>query len=150
RQEKNAPRGRNDMKKWLLVLAAAAAAYAPTLRAETYPTRPVTLIAVFGAGSASDTLCRVIAQPLGAALKQPVIVENRPGADGALAAMYVAKANPDGYTLMMATNSPLSADPFLLKDVSYDAVRDFAPVTRVGSFTLMLVIDPSIPAHSIK
>jgi len=138
------------MKKWLLVLAAAAAAYAPTLRAETYPTRPVTLIAVFGAGSASDTLCRVIAQPLGAALKQPVIVENRPGADGALAAMYVAKANPDGYTLMLATNSPLSANPFLLKDISYDAVKDFVPVTRVGSFTLMLVIDPSIPAHSIK
>jgi len=138
------------MKKWLLVLAAAAAIYAPSLRAETYPTRPITLVAVFGAGSASDTLCRVIAQPLGVALKQTVIVENRPGADGALAAMYVAKANPDGYTLMMGTNSPLSADPFLLKDVSYDAVKDFAPVTRVGSFTLMLVIHPSIPANSVK
>jgi tripartite-type tricarboxylate transporter receptor subunit TctC len=105
---------------------------------------------VFGAGSASDTLCRVIAQPLGAALKQPVVVEPRPGADGALAATYVAKANPDGYTLMLATNSPLSADPFLLKDLSYDAVKDFAPVTRVGSFTLMLVINPGIPANSIK
>ena len=139
------------MKKWLLVFAAAAAAlYAPALAAETYPTRPITLVAVFGAGSASDTVCRVLAQPLGAALKQPVIVEPRPGADGALAATYVAKANPDGYTLMLATNSPLSADPFLLKDLSYDAVKDFAPVTRVGSFTLMLVINPSIPAHSLK
>jgi tripartite-type tricarboxylate transporter receptor subunit TctC len=139
------------MKKGLLVLAAAAAAlYAPALAAETYPTRPITLVAVFGAGSASDTVCRVLAQPLGAALKQPVIVEPRPGADGALAATYVAKANPDGYTLMLATNSPLSADPFLLKDLSYDAVKDFAPVTRVGSFTLMLVINPSIPAHSLK
>ena len=124
--------------------------YAPALAAETYPTRPISLVAVFGAGSASDTVCRVLAQPLGAALKQPVIVEPRPGADGALAATYVAKANPDGYTLMLATNSPLSADPFLLKDLSYDAVKDFAPVTRVGSFTLMLVINPSIPAHSLK
>jgi tripartite-type tricarboxylate transporter receptor subunit TctC len=138
------------MKKWLLVLAAATVAYAPALRAQTYPTRPVTLVAVFGAGSASDTICRVIAEPLGAALKQPVIVEPRPGADGALGAQYVAKANPDGYTLMMATNSPLSADPFLFKDVTYDAVKDFAPVTRVGSFTLMLVLNPGVPAHSIK
>jgi tripartite-type tricarboxylate transporter receptor subunit TctC len=104
---------------------------------------------VFGAASASDTICRVLAEPLSGALKQPVIVEPRPGADGALAAQYVAKANPDGYTLMLATNSPLSADPFLL-DVSYDAVKDFAPVTRVGSFTLMLVINPGIPVHSLK
>jgi tripartite-type tricarboxylate transporter receptor subunit TctC len=139
------------MKAWLLVVAAAAAiSHVPASRAQSYPTRPITLVAVFGAGSASDTLCRVIAQPLGAALKQPVVVEPRPGADGALAATYVAKANPDGYTLMLATNSPLSADPFLLKDLSYDAVKDFAPVTRVGSFTLMLVINPGIPAHSLK
>ena len=139
------------MKKWLLVLAAAAAAfYAPGLHAQTYPTRPISLVNVFGAGSGSDTVCRVLAEPLGAALKQPVIVEDRPGADGALGATYVAKANPDGYTLMMATNSPLSADPFLLKDLSYDPIKDFTPVTRVGSFTLMLVINPSIPAHSVK
>ena len=139
------------MKKWLLVLAAAAAAaYSPALRAQTYPTRPVTLVSVFGAGSASDTICRVLAEPLGVALKQPVIVEDRPGADGALGATYVAKAIPDGHTLMLATNSPLSADPFLLKDLSYDAIKDFSPVTRVGSFTLILVINPGIPAHSIK
>jgi tripartite-type tricarboxylate transporter receptor subunit TctC len=139
------------MKRWLLVLAAAAAAaYAPTLRAQTYPTRPVTLVSVFGAGSASDTICRVLAEPLGTALKQPVIVEDRPGADGALGATYVAKANPDGHTLMLATNSPLSADPHLLKDLSYDAIKDFTPVTRVGSFTLMLVLNPGIPAQSLK
>ena len=138
------------MKKWLLVLAAAAACYAPVLRAETYPTRPITLVVPFGAGSGSDTVARVIGERLGAALKQSVVVEPRPGADGALSATYVAKASPDGYTLLMATNSPLSADPFLLKDLSYDAAKDFTAVTRVGSFTLMLVINPSIPAHSIK
>jgi tripartite-type tricarboxylate transporter receptor subunit TctC len=139
------------MTKMLLILAAAGTVLGGTaLGAETYPSRPISLIAVFGAGSASDTVCRVIAEPLGVALKQPVIVEPRPGADGALAAQYVAKSSPDGYTLMLATNSPLSADPFLLKDVSYDAVKDFAPVTRVGSFTLMLVVNPGIPASSIK
>ncbi|HEY2135201.1 MAG TPA: tripartite tricarboxylate transporter substrate binding protein [Xanthobacteraceae bacterium] len=139
------------MTKVLLVLMAAGAALcAPALRAEPYPSRPITLISTFGAGSASDTVCRVIAEPLGAALKQSVIVEDRPGADGALAATYVAHAVPDGYTLLLATNSPLSADPFLLKDLSYDAVKDFAPVTRVGSFTLMLVINPAIPAKSLK
>ena len=119
-------------------------------KADDFPSRPITLVSVFGPGSASDTICRIIADPLGAALKQPVIVEDRPGADGAVAAQYVQHANPDGYILMLATNSPLSADPFLLRQVSYDPVKDFAPVTRVGSFTLMLVVNPNLPVHSVK
>src|SRR5262249_7547299 len=138
------------MKKLFLVLLAAGAALCGSALADNYPSRPITFVNPFGAGSASDTISRVIAQRLGAAVNQPVIVEDRPGADGALAATYVAKALPDGYTLLMGTNSPLSADPFLLKDLSYDAIRDFAPVTRVGSLTLMLVINPSVPAKSIK
>jgi tripartite-type tricarboxylate transporter receptor subunit TctC len=133
-----------------IALAAAATVLSTPLRADEFPTRPITIVAVFGPGSASDTICRIIADPLGAALKQPVVVEDRPGADGALAALYVDHATPDGYTLLMATNSPLSADPFLLKDVTYDPVKDFTPVTRVGSFTLMLVVNPSLPVHSVK
>jgi tripartite-type tricarboxylate transporter receptor subunit TctC len=138
------------MKKLALVLAAVAALFATVLRADDYPSRPITFVSVFGPGSASDTICRIVADPLSAALKVPVIVEDRPGADGVVAAQYVQHAAPDGYTLMMATNSPLSADPFLLKDVSYDPVKDFTPVSRVGSFTLMLVINPSLPFHSVK
>jgi len=139
------------MKRLLFILIAAGAALASfALRADNYPTRPITFVSVFGPGSASDTICRIIGEQLGAALKQPIIVEDRPGADGALAAQYVRRAAPDGYTLLMATNSPLSADPFLLKDVNYDPVKDFMPVTRVGSFTLMLVINPSLPIHSVK
>ncbi len=140
------------MKKLYLVAVAALAAalFSPALLADDFPSRPVTFTAVFGPGSASDTICRIIADPLGAALKQPVVVEDRPGADGALAALYVHHQTPDGYNLLMATNSPLSADPFLLKDISYDAVKDFAPVTRVGSFTLMLVVNPNLPIHSLK
>ena len=138
------------MKKLLCILVAAGVTLcAAALRADNFPSRPITFVAVFGPGSASDTVCRIIADPLGAALKQPVIVEDRPGADEVVGAQYVQHATPDGYTLMLATNSPLSADPFLLKDVSYDAVKDFAPVTRVGSFTLMLVVNPNLPVHSV-
>jgi tripartite-type tricarboxylate transporter receptor subunit TctC len=139
------------MKKLLLIVAAAGAAlFSPTVRADDYPSKPITLVNAFGPGSGSDTVCRVIAQPLSVALKETVIVEDRPGASGALAALYVARSAPDGYTLLMATNSPLSAVPFLMKNVSYDPVRDFMPVTRVGSFTLMLVVNPSVPAKTVK
>jgi tripartite-type tricarboxylate transporter receptor subunit TctC len=139
------------MKKLLLILVAAMAAlFSPALRAEDYPAKPITLVAIFGPGSASDTICRVIAQPLSIALKQTVVVENRPGASGALAALYTARQPADGYTIMLATNSPLSAVPFLMKNVSYDPINDFTPVTRVGSFTLMLVLNPSVPATTVK
>ena len=139
------------MRKLLLILAAAAATcFSAALYADDYPSRPITMISVFGPGSASDTLCRIIADKLGPALGQPVIVEDRPGADGALAALYVHHQPADGYTLMLATNSPLSADPYLHKDVNYDPVKDFVPITRVGSFTLMLVVDPKLPIHSVQ
>jgi tripartite-type tricarboxylate transporter receptor subunit TctC len=143
------------MKKLPLVVAAAAvlvgaASFSLPLFADDYPSRPVTMTAVFGPGSASDTICRIIADPLGATLKQPVVVENRPGADGAVAALYVHHQPADGYNILMGTNSPLSADPFLHKDINYDPITDFAPITRVGSFTLMLVVDPKLPIHSVK
>src|SRR5438552_18462012 len=133
-----------------ILVAVGATLISSTLHADNYPSKPITLVAVFGPGSASDTICRVIAQPLSAALKESVIVENRPGANGALAAQYVARSVPDGYTLLMGTNSPLSAVPLMMKSPPYDAVNDFAPVTRVGSLTLMLVIHPSIPAKNMN
>src|SRR5437016_9321546 len=108
------------------------------------------MIVPLGPGSGSDTISRVVAQHLGAALKQSVVVEDRPGANGALAALYVARAAPDGYTLFMSTNSPHSAAPFLMKNVGYDAVKDFAAITRMGSFTLMLCVHPSISVKSVK
>jgi tripartite-type tricarboxylate transporter receptor subunit TctC len=142
------------MKKLLVILIAVVAAAtvlsSAVVYADDYPSRPITFINPFGPGSASDTLCRIIADKLGPALGQPIVVDDRPGADGALAALYVHHQPADGYTLLMATNSPLSADPFLHKDVDYDAVKDFAPITRVGSFTLMLVVNPNLPFHSVK
>jgi tripartite-type tricarboxylate transporter receptor subunit TctC len=144
------------MKRLLAVFVIAAVAilggvlFNSTLRADDYPSRPITMVAVFGAGSASDTICRIIADPLSKALGQPVVVEDRPGADGAVAALYVHHQPADGYTLLMGTNSPLSADPFLHKNIQYDPIKDFVPITRVGSFTLMLVVDPKLPLHSVK
>ena len=140
------------MKNRLLLVLALAATIplAGGARADSYPSKPIALVNVFGPGSASDTICRILATPLGIALKENVVVEDRPGANGALAALYVAHAAPDGHTLLMATNSPLSAAPFLMRNVSYDPVKDFTAVTRVGSFTLMLVVNPSVPARSVK
>ena len=139
------------MRKLLLVLAAAGATlFSPAGRAQNYPTKPITLVSVFGPGSASDTICRVLAQPLGIALKETVIVEDRPGANGALAALYVARAAPDGHTLLMGTNSPLSAVPYLMKNVSYDPIKDFTPVSRVGSFTQILVVNATLPIKTLK
>jgi tripartite-type tricarboxylate transporter receptor subunit TctC len=137
------------MKRLLLVFVALAAGLAgPALPADDFPSRPITFVPVFGPGSASDTVCRIIGDQLSAELKTSVVVEPRPGADGAIAATYVSRAAPDGYTLMLATNSPLSAAPFLIK-TSYDAIKDFTPVSRVGSFTLMIVVNPSVPIHSL-
>ena len=117
--------------------------------AEIWPSRPITIIVPFGAGSGTDIVTRIIGQPLGIALGQNIVVDNRQGANGGIAATYVAKAPPDGYTLLMSTNSPHSANPFLLKNIAYDPVKDFAPVTRIGSFTLMFVVSPTLPVKTI-
>src|SRR5438132_6744607 len=140
-------------RRQLLHLAAGAAALQALPRsasAQAYPSKPITMIVPFGPGSGSDTISRVVAQHLGAALKQSVVVEDRPGANGALAALYVARSAPDGYTLFMSTNSPHSAAPFLMKNIGYDPVKDFTAITRMGSYTLMLCVQPSIPAKSVK
>ncbi|MET0878700.1 MAG: tripartite tricarboxylate transporter substrate-binding protein, partial [Tardiphaga sp.] len=140
------------MKRLLRVIVAAGAALlAVAANAQgqlqgQYPNKPVTLVVPFGPGSTTDTISRIIAQYLGNALNQSIVIENKPGANGAIAAAYVARAAPDGYTLLMSTNSPHSAAPSLNKSIAYDPVKDFEPVSRIGSFTLMLVLHPDVPA----
>jgi tripartite-type tricarboxylate transporter receptor subunit TctC len=102
----------------------------------------------FGAGSSTDFVMRILAQPLSLSLGQPVVVENKPGADGAIAAAEVAKAAPDGHTLLLATNSPLSAAPHLRK-LPYDALNDFTPISLVGNYTFFVLVHPSVPAHTL-
>jgi tripartite-type tricarboxylate transporter receptor subunit TctC len=115
-----------------------------------YPSKPVRFIVPFGAGSSTDIVARIVAQPLGAALGQPLVVENRPGADGAIAAEQTARAAPDGHTLLLATNSPLSAAPHLKKKLPYDALTDFTPVSLVGRYTFFIVVNPAVPANTLQ
>jgi putative tricarboxylic transport membrane protein len=118
--------------------------------AQTYPSRPVTIITPFAAGSVTDSTARTIAQHLQDTLGQPFIVENRAGAGGLLAANAVARANPDGYTLLITTNSTHSAAPGLFKSVPYDPIKDFTPVARIGSFPSLIAVHPSLPVKSMQ
>ena len=123
---------------------------APVLaQSGAYPNKPVKVIVQFPAGGAADTILRLIAQPLGAALGQPVVVDNRPGADGAIAADATLKSAPDGYTLFMATNSSLSAVPALRKAPPYNPITDFTPISRVGTFSFFLFVNPQVPARNV-
>jgi len=101
--------------------------------AQPYPARPVKLIVPFPAGSATDQVARLAGTQLQEALGQPFVVENRAGAQGAIAAAEVAKSAADGYTLMVTTNTPQAANVSLFKKLSYDPVRDFAPIARIGT-----------------
>jgi len=137
------------MKKMLIlcIVLFAPLAYA---QSQPYPSRPVKLVVPFPAGSATDQIARVMGQQLQEALGQPFVVENKPGAQGAIASSEVARAAPDGYTLMVGTNTPLAANPSLFRKLSYDPVKDFAPVARLGTISFMILVRPDFPAKSLK
>src|SRR5437868_3822344 len=125
-----------------------ALAFVATSALAQYPTKPVRVLVPFGAGSSTDIVMRILAQPLSQSLGHAVVVENKPGADGAIAAAEVARAPADGYTLLLATNSPLSAAPHLRK-LPYDALADFTPITLIGNYTFFVLIHPSVPARNL-
>ena len=128
---------------------AAAVLVAGGALAQDYPGRAITLVVPFAVGSGIDPTARIIADELSRSLKQPVVIDYKPGANGAIAAGAVARATPDGYTIFMTTVSTHSANPNLLKSIPYDPVRDFAPLSRVGNLPFMLVVDPKIAAASV-
>ena len=117
--------------------------------AQTFPSRPITIVVPFSAGTGADIVVRAVAERLAKAVRQQVLVDNRLGANGVVAASYVARAAPDGHTLLMATNTAFSANPSLMKNIPYDPVRDFAPISRLGSFALLFVVNPAIPVASV-
>ncbi len=117
--------------------------------AQDYPGRAITLVVPFAVGSGIDPTARIIADELSRSLKQPVVIDYKPGANGAIAAGSVARATPDGYIIFMTTVSTHSANPNLLKSIPYDPVRDFAPLSRVGNLPFMLVVDPKMAATSV-
>src|SRR5690349_1870687 len=127
---------------FLLLIATSALA-----RAE-YPTRPVTLIVAFTPGGPSDVLARIVGKKLEQLLGQPFVIENRPGAGGNIAAEVVARGAPDGYTLLMGNNSILATNGSLYRKIGYDAERDFAPISLIGSQANILVVNPAVPAKS--
>lgn len=136
------------MKKMILILWAAL--FAPLALSQTYPSRPVKLVVPFPAGSATDQIARVMGQQFQEALGQPFVVENKPGAQGSIAATEVARAAPDGYTLMVTTNTPQAANVSLFKKLNYDPVKDFAPIARLGTISFMIMVRPDFPAKNFK
>src|SRR5215212_1360105 len=118
-------------------------------QAQAYPSKPIRFVIPFGAGSATDALARIVGQELEQSLGQPVIVVQKPGADGALAAGEVKRAAPDGYTFLFGTNSPLAVVPNMQKEPPYNVLADFTPVTYIGDNTFFIVVNPSVPAKSV-
>ena len=117
---------------------------------QSYPSGPVTLIVPFAAGSGTDAVARIVGQKLSERLKQPVLVENRAGANGQIAAEAVAKSKPDGYTLFMTTNTSHSANPSLYRHLRYDPIKDFTPIARVGELPFAIVVNNALPAKSMR
>ncbi|HET7297222.1 MAG TPA: tripartite tricarboxylate transporter substrate binding protein [Burkholderiales bacterium] len=124
--------------------------FAASAFAQTYPARPVKLVVPFPAGSATDQIARVMGQQFQEALGQPFVVENKPGAQGSIAATEVARAAPDGYTIMVTTNTPQAANVSLFKKLNYDPVKDFAPIARLGTISFMIMVRPDFPAKNFK
>jgi tripartite-type tricarboxylate transporter receptor subunit TctC len=121
-----------------------------TALAQPYPSKPVRLLVGFVPGGATDTIARVVAQQLGDRLGRAVLVENRAGASGTIAAEAVAKSPPDGYTLIMATQTTHAVVPYMMPKLPYDPLRDFAPVVQAAQNTLVVVVTPSLPVKSVK
>ena len=120
-----------------------------TAHAQPYPNRPIKIIVPYAAGGAVDIVARTIGQPLAEALKQPIIVDNRPGASANIGMEMVAKATPDGYTLLMASNG-IATNVALFPNLTFDGRRDFAPIAKIGYAPLVIVVPTSSPAKSLK
>jgi tripartite-type tricarboxylate transporter receptor subunit TctC len=133
----------------LLAACAAGLALAGPASPQTYPAKNVTFVVPFAAGSATDQLARAIGQDVSSAAKQPVVVENKPGANGFLGAQAVAKAAPDGYTVFITTNTTHAANQHLFKSLPYDPVKDFAPVTALARGGQIMVVNPKVKAASV-
>src|SRR5690242_15992186 len=137
-----------DWRNWTYGALAALILTSPASAA--YPEKPIRLIVPYTPAGTVDILARALGERLTAVWKQPVVIENRPGAGGSIGAEAVAKATPDGYTLLISTNSPLTTNIWLQKSLNYDPMRDFAPIMVAGENSVILVTHPSVPAANIK
>ncbi len=117
--------------------------------AQDYPTRPVRMVVAFAPGGTTDFMARLIAEKVKAHLGQTVVVENKPGANGAIGADYVAKAEPDGYTLFFSTAGALAINPSMRSDLPYDPIKDFAPVSPIARNTVLFAINPALGINTV-
>jgi tripartite-type tricarboxylate transporter receptor subunit TctC len=133
-----------------ILVGAALIAHASLVPAQTYPARPVRIIVPFSPGGASDTAARIVGGKLAERWRQQIVVENRPGAGGTIGTELAAKAQPDGYSLLMGSSTELAVNPHLYSKLAYDTIRDFAPVALIASTPLMVVVHPSLSAKTVK
>ncbi len=132
------------------ILAAAFMVFCAGANAQTFPSKPVRIVVPYPAGGTTDLMARALQEPMQKSLGQPVIVDNKPGAAGAIGAREVARSPADGYTLLFSNNGPSSTTPLLVKDAGYDGIKDFAPVSLVSTAPLFVVVNASVPANDLK
>jgi len=140
-------------RKFLTLAGGAALIWPLTANAQQpadYPTRPITLIVPYAPGGGNDVLARGVAEPMGKTLGQPIVIENHGGAGGSLGTRQVAKSAPDGYTLGLGGTGTLAIDPTLYPNVGYDPRKDFAPVGLIATGPLIILVNPSLPAHNVQ
>jgi len=133
----------------LLALIALCAAAAGAL-AQGYPAKPIRIVVGFPPGGGNDIIARLVGAKMQEAWGQAVVIDNKPGANSIIAAEFVAKSAPDGYTLLVNATGGMSVNPVLYAKLPYDSLRDFVPISMVGSFPLVLVVHPSVPANSVQ
>src|ERR1043165_1718347 len=131
-----------------VVLALLAAQVSPAQ--DACPSKPVRIVIGYAAGGGNDIIVRVMTPELSKGLGQPVIVDNRPGAQGILASELAAKAPPDGYTLLMGPSGPMTINPATYSKLPYSPTRDFAPISMIGSFPLIVTVGAQLPVRSVK
>lgn len=133
-----------------LVSLVAASVWAQEDPARNFPSKPIRIVVGYAAGGGNDIVIRIIAPKMTEGLGQPIIVENRPGAQSIVAAEYVAKTAPDGYTLLMGPSGPITMNPATYTKLPYSPLRDFVPISMIGSFPLIMVVHPALPVRSVK
>jgi tripartite-type tricarboxylate transporter receptor subunit TctC len=135
--------------RYVAALAVAVLALPAPGHAQDYPTRPITIVSAQASGGASDTVTRAIQDRLQAALGQPIVMENRPGASGNVGAAAVARSAPDGYTLMVGTDAMMTSNVHLFKSMPFDPVKDFAPITNAGTNIIVMAVHADLPVKSV-
>lgn len=140
----------NHAQLFRIGAAVAALMFSMACLAQGYPARAITLVVPFAAGSGTDAVARLVAQKLGERLKQVIVIDNRAGANAQIGSEFVAKAAPDGYTLLLTTATSHSANPGMYRKLRYDPIRDFTPVSRVGVMPFVMVVKPEMPVKNVR